>query len=380
MQPTMATVHKPRLTYIDWMRGVACLFMFQTHCYDSWLSPQARRGHFFYWSQLGGTIPAISFLFLAGISFALVTERMREKGATSPQIARQTILRGAEIFGYGLLFRLQEFLLGWGWAPKTDLLRVDVLNIIGLSMMLMGVVCYFTAGSGSIISQRRNNLAAGVLVALSVALLSPLIWTVWRPRFLPWPLESYINGVHIYNEPQPWLFPLFPWAGFAFAGLAAGFALRSAWAREHETDTLFSAGLAGALLILFANAVEAGPQFYPVHDFWHTSPSFFLIRVGILLITLALGYGWCRFGARARGFSPLVLLGQNSLLVYWIHIEFVYGKFSFLPKHGSTIGMATFGLAVIFFSMLLLSWLRARMRGSFASMWQRLRPAPAALD
>src|SRR5437879_2295216 len=25
---------KQRLTYIDWMRGLACLLMFQTHCYD----------------------------------------------------------------------------------------------------------------------------------------------------------------------------------------------------------------------------------------------------------------------------------------------------------------------------------------------------------
>jgi hypothetical protein len=42
--------------------------------------------------------------------------------------------RGAEIFAFGLLFRLQEFLIAWGWAPWSDLLRVDVLNIIGLSM------------------------------------------------------------------------------------------------------------------------------------------------------------------------------------------------------------------------------------------------------
>lgn len=376
----MATIHKPRLTFIDWMRGLACVFMFQTHCYDSWLSPQARQGRFFFWSQLGGTIPAISFLFLAGISFALVTERLREKGVSAPHIARQTILRGAEIFGYGLLFRLQEFLLGWGWAPWTDLLRVDVLNIIGLSMMLMGVVCYLTAGSGSITQQRRNNLVVGTLVALSVTLLTPLLWTVWRPRFLPWPLESYVNGVHIYSEPQAWLFPIFPWAGFAFAGLAAGFALRSSWAREHETDMLFSAGLAGVVLILFANALELAPQVYPVYDFWHTSPSFFLIRIGVVLIVLALGYGWCRFGPGARGFSPLVQLGQTSLLVYWVHIEFVYGRFSFLPKRGSSIATATFGLAVVFLSMLLLSWLRTRTKGSLASVWQRLRPAPAAVD
>src|SRR5579863_6739562 len=38
----MALAAKQRIGYIDWMRGLACLLMFQTHCYDSWLSPVAR--------------------------------------------------------------------------------------------------------------------------------------------------------------------------------------------------------------------------------------------------------------------------------------------------------------------------------------------------
>ena len=35
--------------------------------------------HFFMWSQLGGTLPAPLFLFLAGISLALVTDKLRRK-------------------------------------------------------------------------------------------------------------------------------------------------------------------------------------------------------------------------------------------------------------------------------------------------------------
>ena len=138
---------KARLGYIDWMRGLACLLMFQTHCYDSWLGGAARQSRFFMYSQLGGTFPAPLFLFLAGISFALVTEKLRQKHALPTQIARTTILRGAEILGFGLLFRLQEFLISWGWAPKSDLFRVDILNSIGVSMMLMGVLCWLANSS-----------------------------------------------------------------------------------------------------------------------------------------------------------------------------------------------------------------------------------------
>src|SRR5262249_46697396 len=104
--------------------------MFQTHCYDAWLGGAAREGSFIRWSQLGGTLPAPLFLFLAGISCALLTGRMRDRGDAPGAIARTTILRGAEVLGLGLLFRVQEFLLGQPAAPWTDLLRVDVLNVI----------------------------------------------------------------------------------------------------------------------------------------------------------------------------------------------------------------------------------------------------------
>jgi uncharacterized membrane protein len=365
-----------RLAYIDWMRGLACIFMFQTHCYDSWLSPEARKGKLLYWSQLGGTMPAPTFLFLAGFSFAFVTIRLRRKGADPNQVARQTILHGAEVLGFGFLFRLQEFILGWGWAPWTDLLRVDVLNIIGVSMILMGVVVRVSVGrsvAGSLSAgdfaelARKRNAWAGAAVCLAVALLTPLLYTVWRPRWLPWPLESYVNGVHTFNAPQPWLFPVFPWAGFAFLGLATGFVILSDWARTREAQVLTCVGVAGLALIAAARAFEASSYrlplaLDPVHDFWHTSLTFFLIRVGMLLVILWFSYLWCVGGWGQRGFSPLIQLGQTSLLVYWVHIEFVYGKFSILPKRASSALAATLGLFTIFAAMLLLSLARTKWK------------------
>jgi hypothetical protein len=50
-------------------------------------------------------------------------------------------------------------------------------------------------------------------------------------------------------------------------------------------------------------------------------------------------------------------------LVYWVHIEFVYGAFSILKKQQQSIPMATFGLAVIFISMVVLASVRNRMKG-----------------
>jgi hypothetical protein len=69
-------------------------------------------------------------------------------------------------------------------------------------------------------------------------------------------------------------------------------------------------------------------------------------------------YAWCRWGLATRGFSPLIQLGQTSLLVYWVHIEFVYGRFSLLPKRAESIWGASRGLLEIFVFMLLLSLIR----------------------
>ena len=363
----MPPTTKTRIAYIDWMRGLACLLMFQTHCYDSWLGGAARKSTFFGWSQLGGTLPAPLFLFLAGISFALVTERMRRKGISANQIAATTIRRGAEILALGLVFRVQEFALGQPWSPWTDLLRVDILNSIGISLILMGIACRLVK------TRTANTLLAGVIAA-GIAITTPPLWTTWRPRWLPWYIESYVNGVHIYAKPQPWLFPVFPWAGFAFAGLAVGFLLMSDWATQNLAKATAIAGAAGLGLFFLSTWLDALPdRLYAVYDYWHTSPNFFLARLGVLLMIVSLSYAWCRWGPAQRWFSPLIQMGQTSLLVYWVHIEFVYGRFSILGKRRQSIPMATFGLLIICSAMVLLSIARTRMKGRGAETIAKLR-------
>ena len=129
------------------------------------------------------------------------------------------------------------------------------------------------------------------------------------------------------------------------------------------------AGAGGVALIEFGRWLDARPvQLYRVYDFWHTSPNFFLVRTGIVLVTLFASYVWCRWGAGAWGFSLLIELGKSSLLVYWVHIEFVYGGLSILPKRSVGVGMATLGLAAIFASMTLLAAARNRFPGRKAEI------------
>jgi uncharacterized membrane protein len=370
--------------------------MFQTHCYDAWLGGAARDSRFAMWSHLGGTFPAPLFLFLAGISVALVAEKMLQKGNTASQLGKKIILRGTEILGLGLLFRVQEYAISWGWAPWTDLFRVDILNTIGVSIILMGAVSWiallFTrparlpsveaqeSGGQAPPDVRRHTVMAAValIVAVVISSLTPLLWTTWRPQFLPWQLETYINGVHNLGTPQPWLFPIFPWTGFAFAGLAVGSILTSAFSQKLGSRIFLWLGVSGIALAYAARFSDSLPwQIYPVYDYWHTSPSFFLLRIGMLLVLVLGAYAWCRWGLGQIGFSPLIQLGKTSLLVYWVHIELVYGRFHILAPRSQTILGASKGLLIIFLTMLALSLARTAWKARIPSQFRGRKPAQA---
>jgi hypothetical protein len=100
------------------------------------------------------------------------------------------------------------------------------------------------------------------------------------------------------------------------------------------------------------------------------------MRCGILLIILFCVYAWCRWGLAQMGFSPVIQLGKTSLLVYWVHIEFVYGRLSILPKHKCTVLQASIGLLVIFLAMLALSLLRTSWKNRQA---KAQKPAAATV-
>jgi hypothetical protein len=210
---------------------------------------------------------------------------------------------------------------------------------------------------------------AALAVSATIALLTPLLWTTWRPRFLPWELETYINGVHNLGTPQPWLFPIFPWAAFAFAGLAFGFILATDSAKKAGAHLFVFIAAAGITLIYISKFLDSRRlRLYPVYDYWHTSPNFFMIRVGMLLLLVVFAYAGCRWGLGQRGFSPLIQLGNTSLLVYWVHVEFVYGRFSILPRRSETIAGASAGLLIIFLSMLALSLVRTWVKGRWPEL------------
>src|SRR5262245_47766769 len=100
-----------RLTYLDWLRGLGVVLMLQGHVMDAWVRPQDRSGGWFWLSQFLGGLPAPIFLFLVGVSLALVLDRMRAKGASPRELALKVLRRSGWILLLAYAFRPEPYLL-----------------------------------------------------------------------------------------------------------------------------------------------------------------------------------------------------------------------------------------------------------------------------
>jgi fucose 4-O-acetylase-like acetyltransferase len=121
------------------------------------------------------------------------------------------------------------------------------------------------------------------------------------------------------------MFPLFPFAAFMFGGVFGGHLYLKARRTGSEVRYFKGLALAGLLAIVIGIVADLHPlQVYPPHDFWKTSPNFYLIRLGVVLGITASFYFARRLPKQLR--SQLVVLGGSSLMVYVLHLVLVYGS------------------------------------------------------
>ena len=125
-------------------------------------------------------------------------------------------------------------------------------------------------------------------------------------------------------------FTLMPWAGFLFAGAAFGEVLSMVHSAAGERRLMWWMGVGGVVVGAIGYVTSWLPPLYADTDFWTSSPTFFFIRLGLLMMGVPLASWWCTVYA---GPAWLLQFGRSSLFVYWIHVELVYGIVS-LPLHG----------------------------------------------
>jgi uncharacterized membrane protein len=348
-----------RRGYLDWLRGLSVLIMIEAHTLDAWTRLTDRHNAVYNWAMIIAGFAAPSFLFLAGVSLALAAGSRLRRGKTAEEATALARRRGLQIFGLAFLFRLQSWMISGG-DPTQALLKVDILNVMGLAMLAAAVLW----GLGR---ERWDRVAWMIAGTVVIAMLTPIVRSTPLLAPLPDPIEWYIRPI-----PGRGTFTLFPWAGFLLAGGAIGIVLEAARtpSDEQRVNVMFAA--IGAVVAVAGYAASFLPAIYAQTSFWTTSPTFFFLRLGILVAALPLAYAW---SAIWSGRSVMQEFGRASLFVYWIHVELVYGVLSGPVHKHLTLNQAL--IAYVLFSVAMFG--AAKMKDRVVDWWNtgRLQPSGA---
>jgi uncharacterized membrane protein len=342
-----------RRTYLDVLRGVAVLVMIEAHVIDSWTRASDRQTRAFGNSLILGGFGAPLFLFLAGVAVAMSAGSKWRRGGDVRAAVRAVQKRGLQIFLLAFVFRFQSLVLSHGAA--WTMLKVDILNVMGLSIVLAATLWGLTARAGA-------RLVIFAAATLAFVLAAPAVRGSEALAILPNSIEGYLRPI-----PGLTNFTFFPWAAFLMAGAFAGVLLDLARTpdADRRANLAFAAG--GLLFAYVAYRASFLEPLDPRSRFWTTSASFFFIRLGLMVAAVGVAYLWEQRPALRTGrrWSPLQVLGRSSLFIYWIHVEMVYGLVS-LPLHGAfSLAGAWTAFGVFCLLMLAAAAAKERMAGKF---------------
>jgi uncharacterized membrane protein len=248
-------------------------------------------------------------------------------------------------------------LFGYPNSPAADLLKVDILNCMGLAMLLFAPMAVFTT---------FERIRLCTVLGVTVAGLSPLVSAADKSA-----LPSFLSA---YFVPSLKYFSFFPWAAFLAFGMASGSILRHVQKQDFHKVIQWSMKI-GIVLILGGQYFSNIPySLYPKSEFWLDSPGLACIKLGVVLILISLAFLWSNLGGGPR-WSLFRQLGRTSLLVYWVHIELVYGRWFGFWKEQLSIPQALVFASVLIICMTLLSLLRTNWRS--VRNWISPTPVPS---
>jgi uncharacterized membrane protein len=352
-----------RRPYIDWARALALLVMIEAHTIDAWTRAAARQTAGFRDAMILGGFAAPLFLWLAGVSLVLSAASVAQREGSRLAAVDAVCRRGLEIFLLAFLFRLQSFVVTPG-GTLVSLFGVDILNIMGPSIATAGLVW-------GLARTTKGLVASYAAMAISLAMLTPVVRAAAVVNDLPTWVQWYLRPAAGHTT-----FTALPWAGFVFAGAAVGALLApmDEAAKERRLQ-MWLAGAGGALVATGFYAATL-PTIYRQSSFWTSSPTFFMIRVGALMLAFAALYALAHLAGRhGMALGPLGRFGRSSLFVYWIHVELVYGYLSgplhaHLPLWGAFVAYTLF-TTLMYGAVVLKDRIVARRTGR-----RRVRHAP----
>ena len=349
------TPRPARYGFIDLLRGMALVVMIETHVVNAYLEPESKKTLFFFGLTFFNGLVAPAFLFAAGFSLILQMNRNREEWLAFGRPVWINLRRLGFITLVAYYTHLHQFKWSKYVHPETpdvwkETLQVDILQCIVASLLILQALLF-------IFRKRALFAWAAGCVAPAVSLLTPWMWAQDFAGRVPLALALFLNPHGIS------LFPLFPWLSFVLCGGIAAHLFLNSVERNREIRHVRHVFVLGVFLICGG---LLAPYTVPGHEnFYTTSPHYVSVRLGCVLILCAFFYGMEKLLHLMP--EPIRIAGQESLLVYGVHLWLIFGVLR--GKHlGPVLGLQA-GYPVCFALsgaiIVLMLWL--------ARGWQKLK-------
>jgi uncharacterized membrane protein len=295
---SVANTSPKRVVFVDALRVFAAIQMVQGHTIDALLAPAYRSGPIFDAWTFSRGLTSTAFLFAAGMSYVLATSRERDPEAGRKRRTR----RALKLITIGYLMHAPVGILV-GSDPDAavrEFLSVDVLQCIGLSLLLMELLSA---------RFRARAAQAAAAFALGGVLLGAAFAGARLDPHGPWfPLESYLS------VRGGSLFPLVPFGALVMFGLATGVALF----RDPATHVARRLGLFAVLV----TALGLGLERALVRIDPRVLPGQLLVKLGLVMAVSALLAFFLRKVERL--WPWLSTLASETLFLYVSHVWLLY--------------------------------------------------------
>jgi uncharacterized membrane protein len=312
-----------RYKFLDLYRGIIVLFMIEGHVVRELLNARSKTTYLFALHEIFHGVTAPGFLFGAGFTFAIASQRRWEQSTTYTYGFYRRLWRAVSLIliGYTLHFpflSLQKTIAEATLTQWNTFLLFDVLQCIGVGLLLLRCLLV-------IIRREKIFLTTIAVLLFTIVYLTPTFWTTQIQQIFPLIISSAVNGLTGSS------FPLFPFVGFILAGTCVAWLFLRAAQDRHEEIFVKWLMLVGVLLIALGILFDALPfHTYTEYMFWNTSPNYFWIRLGTLLLMVGgLWYLEDFFFAQrySMAWMPkwLTILGVESLFVYIAHLFILCG-------------------------------------------------------
>lgn len=304
---------KNRALFIDLLKGLALVVMIEVHVFNSLLIPEIKNYWWFKYLNFINGLVAPAFTFTSGMVFILTLtksgEELRKFGKTFwRRISRIGLIFLAAYTLHLPYFSFRKVFINTNFQTLNSFYHVDVLQAIGSGLLVLLIARLIIKNNNSLF-----NFCA--FMTLFVVFFSPFAWKIDFLDYLPISIANYLNRMHGSQ------FPIFPWWNFVFAGaFTSKFYLM---AKEKNQENIFAQQLIiiGAafflISVLLINVLlpENLASIIP-------HPFFFLERLGFIYMLLGIGYF---FIEKKQTYNSILLdVSRESLLVYWLHLQFLY--------------------------------------------------------